>query len=306
MAGTEDNPIVYPALEMPDNVMREAITIWCQGLALDADIYRPIGMEPDEKVPGIVLSHGMGGDKLTAERYAALFASENRLCISFSQPSWGDSHGRMALVDEAPVFDENGEATVKVKMARNLIDPLDWIDAFRAALDYLEGEPHIDRERIGAWGTSFGGGTALSAAALDDRIKVLAIQVPAVFNPPVEMKNVGSARAKQIARGETPPIPDGAPDLMPGLPGTVNYARMAQYTVGDMVERVTVPTLILDAQNEEMFDITQSGGRAYKILESLGVDCYYEILPDIDHYGIYFGGYERGSQLAQDWFGKYL
>jgi len=306
MAGTEENPIIYPDLVMPDNVERQTITIWCQGLALDADLYRPIGLAADQKVPGIVLSHGMGGDKLTAERYAALFASVGRICISFSQPSWGDSHGRLSIVGDAPALDENGESVVKVKMARNLIDPLDWVDAFRAALDYLEGEPHVDAERIGAWGTSFGGGTALSAAALDDRIKTLAIQVPAVFNPPPEMKQFGSARARQIARGETPPIPDGAPDLMPGLPGTVNYARMAQYTVGDLVDQVSVPTLILDAANEEMFDITQSGGRAYKNLTARGVDAYYEVLPDIDHYGIYFGGYERGSQLAQDWFEKYL
>lgn len=306
MAGTDENPIIYPDLVMPDNVERQTITIWSQGLALDADIYHPIDLEPNDKLPGLVLSHGMGGDKLTAERYAALFASAGRICISFSQPSWGKSQGRLSLIGGTPELDENGEGIAKVKMARNLIDPLDWVDAFRASLDYLEGEPHVDTERMGAWGTSFGGGTALCAAALDARIKTLAIQVPAIFNPPPQMKQVGSARARQIARGETPPIPDGAPDLMPGLPGTVNYARMAQYTVGDLVEQVTVPTLILDAANEEMFDITQSGERAYKNLTARGVDAYYEVLPDIDHYGIYFGGYERGSQLAQDWFEKYL
>ena len=306
MAGTEENPIVYPDLVMPDNVERETVTIWCQGLALDADLYRPTGLAADKKVPGIVLSHGMGGDKLTAERYAALFASAGRNCISFSQPSWGGSQGRLSIIGDAPTLDENGEAVVKVKMARNLIDPLDWIDAFRAALDYLEGEPQVDPERIGAWGTSFGGGTALAAAAMDKRVRTLAIQVPAVFNPPAEMKQVGAARARQIARGETPPLPDGAPDLMPGLPGTLNYARMAQYTVGDLVDHVNVPTLILDAANEEMFDIAQSGERAYKNLSARGVDAYYEVLPDIDHYGIYFDGYARGSQLAQDWFNKHL
>ncbi|MEO0884238.1 MAG: hypothetical protein AAFY34_16145 [Pseudomonadota bacterium] len=151
MAGTDDNPIIYPKLDMPDNVHREGVTIWSQGLALDADIYRPAGLAADDKIPGVVLSHGMGGDKLTCERYAALFASSNMICISFSQPSWGKSQGRMSIVGDLPDPDENGEMIVKVKMARDLIDPLDWVDSYRAVLDYLEGEPNVDPERIGAW-----------------------------------------------------------------------------------------------------------------------------------------------------------
>ena len=60
------------------------------------------------------------------------------------------------------------------------------------------------------------------------------------------------------------------------------------------------------AENEEMFDNNVSGGAAYKRLQERGVESYYEVLPDIDHYGIYFGGYDRGSQLALEWFQKHL
>ena len=84
MAGTPDAPIVYPPLEMPGNVERTRITVWSLGLALDADIYRPLDAD-GRSLPGVVLSHGIGGDKLTCERYAARFASSGIVAIAFSR-----------------------------------------------------------------------------------------------------------------------------------------------------------------------------------------------------------------------------
>lgn len=306
MAGTKENPIVYPPLEMPETVERETITIWIQGMSLDADIYRPKSLTADDKLPGIVMSHGVGGDKVTCERYAAKFAEARMLAISFSQTSWGNSQGRLMIVGEGPTPNADGEMTTKVRMAHELLDPMDWVTCFISALDYLEGEPNVDPDRLGAWGTSFGGGTAFYSTALDERIKALSIQVPAVFNTPPEMAAIARVRARQIARGETPPIPQGPPDALPNLRGTPHFGRFLQYKVGDQAENVNVPTMILVAENEEMFANERSGGAAYKRLQERGVESYYEVLPDIDHYGIYFGGYERGSALSLEWFQKHL
>ena len=95
MAGTSDNPIVYPELEMPDGVTRAAVTIRHQGLALDGDIYRPRGLAADASLPGVVLAHGIGGDKRSGEPYAARFADAGMIALCFSQPSWGGSQGRL-------------------------------------------------------------------------------------------------------------------------------------------------------------------------------------------------------------------
>ncbi len=306
MAGTDENPIIYPELVMPGTVERETITIWSLGMALDADIYRPKVLSETDKLPGIVMSHGVGGDKFTCARYAAKFAEAGMLAISFSQASWGASQGRLMLVGDAPKADDNHEMTAKVRMAFELLDPMEWVACYLSALDYLEGEPNIDTDRIGAWGTSFGGGTAFYATALDERVKALSIQVPAVFNTPPEMAQIARIRARQIARGETPALPQGAPDMLPNLRGTPHFGRFLQYKVGDQAEQINVPTQILVAENEDMFDNDVSGGAAFKRLQARGVESYYEVLPDIDHYGIYFDGYERGSQLALDWFKKHL
>ncbi|HAS42900.1 MAG TPA: hypothetical protein DCS93_20640 [Microscillaceae bacterium] len=295
-------PIEYPFLEMPPNVMREKITIWSLGVPLDADIYHPKNIAEGEKLPGIVTTHGWGGNKQTAERYAALFASSGKVVICFSHGSWGDSQGRVIPVDEVPALDQNNESMVKVRMIRDLVDPIDWVQNFIAAIDYLEGEPHIDVERIGGWGTSYGGGIVVAAAAQDERIKAMAIQVPMVFNPPLDFLPLMKQRAIQVARGEIAQLTDE----FPGMVGTPHYARMRFHKPGDYIRNITIPTMIIDAGEEEFFDTTISGKAAHQYLQSQGVECYYEVIPGIKHYGIYFDGYERGSTLAQDWFSKHL
>ncbi len=305
MAGTDENPILYPKLRMPENVEREKITIWSRGIALDGDIYRPKKLSVGDKIPAIVLSHGIGEDKLTPERYAARFAASGMIALTFTHASWEGSRGQLIATGKIPPVEACQAITARVTEIRELLDPLEWVDSYRSALDYIEGEPNVDIDRIGAWGTSFGGGTAFYTAAVDHRVKVLAIQVPAVFNPSEPLIQMGRQRAIQIARGDFGPIPQSE-DRLPGLKGTPHFGRMAQYLVGDKAETINVPTLIIDAANEEMFDITDSGGRAHQRLKERGVETHYEILPDIDHYGIYFDGFERSSTLAHDWFMNHL
>ncbi|MEM9461224.1 MAG: acetylxylan esterase [Myxococcota bacterium] len=298
-------PVTYPPLVMPANVEREKITIWSQGVPLDGDIYRPKTIGAAEDLPAVVHCHGWGGDKHTAERYAASLAASGMITLCFTQSTWGESGGALIPVGDMPELDENNEATVKVRMVQDLVDPLDWVQNYRAAVDYIEGEPHVDTNRIGGWGTSYGGGIVVSAATHDDRIKALSVQVPMLFNPPESFMPVIKERAIQIARGQIDPIPQDT-DSFPGMVGTPHYARMGQHRPGDLVARVKIPTLIIDAGNEEFFDITISGAAAHERLKNNGVDTYYEVIPGIDHYGIYLDGYERGNQLAHEWFGKYL
>lgn len=304
MAGTDENPIIYPELVMPDNVERTTVTLWSAGVALDADIYRPKGLGTDNKVPAITMSHGIGGDKLTAERYAAKFAASNMIAISFTHAGWGGSRGRLLPLGDMPERGSKNEVGVNVREVRDVLDPVEWVESYRASIDFLMGEPNVDTNRIGAWGTSFGGGTAFYSAANDDRIKALAIQVPAVFPAPPPMLAMAKQRATQIARGEFDVTTSD--DAMPGLKGIPNFARMAQFKVADQVDFIKVPTLIAVAENEEMFDNAHSGGAAYERLQERGIESYYEVLPGIDHYGIYFDGFDRGSQLALDWFVKHL
>ena len=297
---------VYPALVMPDGVDRQAVTVWSNGIGLDADLYRPTTVEPDAALPAVVLGHGWGGSKLTPERYAALFASAGMITLTFTQPSWGDSGSPLQLVGDTPERDDANEALTQVRFIRELVDPFAWTAGMRSAVDYIEGEPNVDPERIGLWSTSFGGGIAVQVAANDQRIKALSVQVPAIAPLSGPIADHARRRAIDTARGDAPAIPQGV-DPWPPMSGTPFLAALAHYDPLSQVERLRMPTLIIDAGDEELFPIADNGGRAAEILAAIpGNVVDYQVVPGIDHYGIYFDGYEHGSRTALAWFERYL
>jgi dienelactone hydrolase len=290
---------------MPDNVRRHQVTVWSAGIALDADVYRPTFIEPGVRVPAVVLCHGWGGSKLTAERYAALFASSGMITLTFTQSSWFGSGSPLQLVGAAPDLEDGNEAMTQVRFIRDLVDPFAWVANLRAAVDYIEGEPDVDPARIGVWGTSFGGGIAVYVAANDSRVKALAVQVAAIAPLSGQAAVFARTRAIATARGDAPAMPQGI-DAFPNMAGTPHWATLAQYDPMSQLDRLRVPTVITDAGNEEMFPIADNGGRAAEILRAAGVDVEYSVVDGIDHYGIYFDGYEPGSRAAHNWFRRYL
>jgi dienelactone hydrolase len=297
---------VYPPLVMPEGVGRQKVTVWSDGIALDADVYRPTDLAPDAAVPAVVLCHGWGGSKLTAERYAALFASAGVITLTFTQGSWFDSGSPLQLIDDAPDLDDGNEARAHVRFIRDLVDPFAWAANLRAALDYVEGEPGVDPARIGLWGTSLGGGIAVHQAANDPRVKALAVQVAAIAPLSGPVAQLARKRAIDTARGDTDPIPQGV-DPWPDMEGTPHLAKLAHFNPLAQVDRLRIPTLIIDAGDEEMYPIADNGARAAEIIKNTpGGVVDYQVIPGIDHYGIYFDGYEPGSRAALDWWKQHL
>lgn len=284
---------IYPLLEMPDSVQREKVTVWNNGVALDGDIYRP--RVAGAAAPAIVLCHGWGGSKLTCERHAALFAASGMIALTFTQATWFGSGARL--------WSGSGP---DAHALRDIVDPADWLQNYLAAIDYLEGEPGVDGARLGAWGTSFGGGIAMHCAANDHRIRALSVQVAALAALAGPRLAHAKRRAVDTARGAYDPVQQGF-DAILGLAGFGNLAKWTQYDPLRQLDRLTVPTLMMDAGNEEMFAITENAGRAYEILRTKPDQIvHYEVIPGIDHYGIYFDGYDKSSRMALDWFIRHL
>ena len=159
----KEGEVTYPALDMPSTVERTSVTIWSNGVAMDGDIYRPKDLDPSRRAAAVVLSHGWGGSKATGERYAAKFAAAGMVSLCFTHCGWASSAGQVVLVGDRPDLDRNNEGVAKVRLIREVVDPVEWIQNFRAAVDYMEGEPGVDTDRIGAWGTSFGGASPCTA-----------------------------------------------------------------------------------------------------------------------------------------------
>lgn len=297
---------VYPALVMPPGVECHPVVVWSNGVALDADVYRPTSIAAGTLLPAVVLGHGWGGSKVTAERHAALFAEAGMIALTFTQASWFGSGSLLQQVGDTPDLDERNEAITRVRFVRDLVHPFAWAANVRAALDYVEGEPGVDTSRIGLWGTSFGGGVAVYVAGHDRRIKALSVQVPAIAPLSGAVAEHARKRAIDTARGDADPISRGV-DAWPRMAGNPFLPAMAHFDPLAQVERLRVPTLIIDAAEDELVSPADNGQRAAEILRAVPASTVdYVLIPGIDHYGIYFDGYQRSSTVALEWFKRYL
>lgn len=296
----------YPSAVLPEDISRRAVRIWNNGLMLDGDLYKPASLEgTEQRVPAVVMSHGMGGSKLTGERYAIEFSRLGMVVLTFTHSGWfgSESHPYRIPTDASETVLEDRE----VRSARGVIDPLEWVQNFRVAVDFIEGEDNVDPNRIGAWGTSYGGGVALFNACNDERIKALAMQVGSVAGLKPALAEHARQRAIDMARGIIPSVPDASMDQYPTVPAIPHYARMRAYRPLNEIYKLKAPILMVDAGDEEMFDLRDNCQKIRDYLEQkASVPYEYHVIPSIDHYGIYFKGYQTSMELARSWFLRHL
>jgi dipeptidyl aminopeptidase/acylaminoacyl peptidase len=226
--------------------------------------------------------------------------------MTFDYRGIGESDGKVVVLEQLP--QEATEATVRVQVIRDLVDPFDWAWDVRHCLDYLEGEPGVDATRMGLWGTSMGGGVALWTAAHDARVRCLVAQVAAqdARSADAAEQQRYHARAIRQARGEDAPLPQGT-DAVQGLRGTPHYAKFYDWAPVEYAEQVTAPTLLIDAEHETLFDRAQHSGRVYKRMQAAGRTAVeYHVISGIPHFEIYRSAREDALARALSWFNAHL
>lgn len=296
---------------LPAKVESRTVDVWSDGTRLSGDLFYPEGKGADDSYPGIVMSHGWGGTRAHLNQaYAPFVAAEGFVVLTIDYRGWGDSDSRLVLLGEQPEPDENGEATVKVKLVREVVDPFDQTEDIRNAITWLQGEPGVDPEQIGLWGSSYSGGHVIWVAAHDARVKATVSQVASMdsvgfiaegrFFPGLEAAHQS---AIAMARGEAGPVPQHA--AAPNLRGTPYYERIAHYSPRDVAHLSRAAALIIDAAKEELFDIKENGQAVYSILKNR-VPAKYVVIEGIAHYDIYRDHREEALQLAIDWFKQQL
>lgn len=125
------------------------------GLKLAGVLYLPAGEPPADGWPGLVFCHGFTAVKeLYLPPLATAMAEAGLAALTFDYRGFGESDGPPGRL----IPDE------QVEDARN-------------AITCLQAQPGVDRERIGLFGTSFGGGIAVAAAARDARARLVVSSV---------------------------------------------------------------------------------------------------------------------------------
>lgn len=118
-----------------------------------ADLYLPKDMVAGRKYPAIVVGHPFGGVKeQSSGLYAQNMAERGFVALAFDLSYGGESGG----------------------WPRHVASPETYVEDFSASVDFIGTSPFVDRMRIGAIGICGSGGFAISATAVDTRIKATA------------------------------------------------------------------------------------------------------------------------------------
>lgn len=287
--------------------MKTDITIWSEGVRLSGTMFKPDSLRAGEKRPALLLCHGWGGPmEHLNNTYAPYFCAAGFIVMTFDYRGWFTSDARLVSTDEQPAPNDNGEMTLRVRAIRDVVDPFDQLQDITACLDYLCGEDGVDPDRIGIWGSSYGGGHVVMVAGIDPRVKCMVSQVGAVGGALDDAAPEGTdfqQRATDKARGVSPimPITDDAHESLVGHP---DWAKMFRYNPIRHAHEISAPSLFIDQAGEELFDRAEQYPRVLEAMNDDVPSAHHTF--EGPHYDVYDKNYQEGAAMARDWFSKYL
>lgn len=300
------------AAQQPAEAEIRHVTIWSDGTRMAGDLYVPHGLKEGEKRAAVLFCAGTGGVKKgNGALYAKRFVKEGFIVLAFDYRGWGESDCKLMMTEAMPKADADGTIMVKARPVRWQMDMADQTLDIRNAISFLMGEPCVDAERIGLFGTSYGGGLVIWVAGNDPRVKCVVSQVPGMGGGrrPAAQKYAYDLAMKQ-ARGETEPVPMETGRLGGKMAGyaqmRANPAKGLGYNSIEAASRITVPTMILVAEKEDLMSNEENGRRAFQALQKNGVKSEYHVLTGIGHYGVYKEKFDEASGLAAEWFHLHL
>ncbi|MES5823728.1 alpha/beta fold hydrolase [Streptomyces sp. RG80] len=206
--------------------------------------------------PVVVLGHGLGATReMRLDAFAERFAQAGIASLAFTYRHFGDSGGRPRQL---------------LSIKRQLTD---W----DSAIAYAKSRRQVDADRVAVWGSSFGGGHAITVASRHPELRAAVAQCPftdglasALALGPLASLRITPVLARDLAsrvRGKAPamvPIagPPGspalmnAPDALPGyealLPPGKTFRNevaarviptIAAYRPGRAAKKVAIPIL---------------------------------------------------------------
>ena len=131
--------------------MVRAVEFYSEGVKLCGDIYTPDDLRPGEKRAAVLLCHGYTGVKdLFLPANARVLNQAGYVAMVFDYKGWGESEG-----------------------PRTRLAPFSRVMDAQAAMTFLGLQPEVDGDRIGLYGTSYGGATVTWVGAVDERAKCI-------------------------------------------------------------------------------------------------------------------------------------
>lgn len=306
------------AYKMAEGVTAKEVTYYSDGVGCYAKIFYPKGFSTSGKTPGVVLGQGWAGTHFSIEKYGARFAERGLVALVIDYRGWGSSDPFIAQAQPTvtradPSQALDGKRFIKTKMdvvlTRTRLLPIKQVEDYRHAISYLQGEPGVDPDRIGVWGSSFAGGHSIMTAAQDARVKAVAVQVPSIAGKnsqpgPVPVRGAQLEDAIKRARtGQSGEYETGF--SVRRMVDVETQQMVAEYrpfhhlkAVGDR------PVLFVVAEKEQLMN---NRDHAYAAMEVLTGPKKLISVPGITHFEMYINeAFEISSNAAANWFREHL
>jgi uncharacterized protein len=303
--------------ELADGVTTRQVSFYVDGgTRLQGKVFYPKDFDAKAGYPGVVVGHGINALAIGIEKYAAKFAERGLVAMAIDYQSYGfsDSGADELLLLEPDATSDASPVTVKrapVRIKRTNLNNVEEVEAFRAAVSFLQGEPGVDPDRIGSWASSNGGAVTSALAGTDGRVKAVVIHVMGTNPAPLRAYDLnGEALENAITRVRTGQGAETTAGF--SFPTNVDLwyrSRSRDIQAGAMLERVrpTTAVLFLPAEKDELIGGNRSALAGSAFLTENGVPSQVITFPGLTHFQPYAGaGFEAGSALAADWFAKFL
>jgi dienelactone hydrolase len=303
--------------QLPEGVRTRQVTFYVDGgTPLYGKLFLPKGFTTTGKLPAVVVGHGINALSIGIEKFAARFAERGLIAMAIDYQSYGFSGSGsddVRLLEPDTTTDARAvtEKEARIVLKRTNLNNVHEVADFRAAVSFLQGEPGVDPDRIGIWGSSNGGSVVVAVAAADARVKAVVSQVagprPAPRAPVQMAANNLKDAIQRVREGQGAEV-DGGFSFRSKIDQWSNQ-RNRDVRPGQTLDQIrsTTAVLFLPAEKDELTQGPGGAIEAAKFLSGRGVPSQAIVFPGLSHFQAYsYAGFEVGSNLAADWFLKYL
>ena len=306
------------AYKIAEGVTSKEVTYFSDGVGCYAKIFYPKGFSSTNRTPGVVLGQGWAGTHFSIEKYAARFAERGLVAMAIDYRGWGSSdpfisQAQATVTTADPTQALDARRIIKTKtdvvLKRTRLLPMKMIEDYRNAISFLQGEPGVDPDRIGVWGSSFAGGLSIMTAAQDARVKAVAVQIPSIpgkNSQPGPAQVRGAALADAIKRARTGEGGEFETGFSTRRMVDVETNQMvAEYRPFHLLTSIGErPVLFVVAEKEELMN---NRDHAYAAMEVLTGPKKLISVPGITHFEMYIDEpFEISSNAAAGWFREHL
>ena len=294
---------------LPEGVAAKDVHFYSEGIQCYGRIFTPKDLSAGTRAPAVVLAPGWGETAGSIEQYAARFASRGLVAMVIDYRGWGKSGGFLQTVDPVKTDDRLrfSQMTARVRLRRKRLIPQHQILDIRNALYYLQGEPAVDRARVGLWGRGMAGGHVIVIAATDARIKAAVAHSPVIEGKGTPKKasaptgELLQAEQKRARLGQSPSS-NAAAGAWANLETTLALAEYHPFWYVEQIPQTTAVLFVI-TDKESTVSNESNATNASKLMKG---PTNVVSIPATGMQTVGGAGFEAAANAAADWFLKHL